>query len=158
MSTCATAPAASQWANQALPDGPARRTSATTAASMTVAGSPLLRVRYRQVGHFGHTAGRSVQRSATDFCDDRPPALSNDGHRGATPASSRRRLRTWPKLRLGSNLCISAKTSPRASLVGSHQPLPSWLTMRISPLPRRYLRLRFVLSLRSSRHGGGVRS
>jgi predicted phage terminase large subunit-like protein len=32
-----------------------------------------------------------------------------------------------------------------ASLVGSHQPRPAWLTMRISPLPRRYLRLNFVL-------------
>src|ERR1700722_19412720 len=39
-----------------------------------------------------------------------------------------------------------------------HQPLPPWLTIRISPLPRRYFRLSFVLSFRSSFHGGSVRS
>ena len=50
------------------------------------------------------------------------------------------------------------KTSPLASLVGSHQPRPAWLTMRISPLPRRYFRLSFVLSFRSSFQHGGVRS
>ena len=50
------------------------------------------------------------------------------------------------------------KTSPVASLVGSHQPRPAWLTMRISPLPRRYFRLSFVLSFRSSFQHGGVRS
>ena len=64
--------------------------------------------------------------------------------------ASRRRLRTWPKLRRGSSLCTSPKTSPLASLVGSHHPRPAWLTIRISPLPRRYFRLSFVLSFRSS--------
>src|SRR4029077_2679298 len=58
----------------------------------------------------------------------------------------------------GSSLWTRPNTSPLASLVGSHQPLPPWLTIRISPLPRRYLRLSFVLSFRSSFHGGGVRS
>ena len=48
------------------------------------------------------------------------------------PANSRRRLRTWPKLRPGSSHCTSPKTSPLASLVGSHHPRPVWLTIRIS--------------------------
>jgi hypothetical protein len=39
-----------------------------------------------------------------------------------------------------------------------HQPLPPWLTIRISPLLRRYLRLSFVLSFRSSFHASGLRS
>jgi hypothetical protein len=88
----------------------------------------------------------------------RPPALSTGGKRGDNPANSRRRLRTWPKLMPGSSFCTSPKTSPLASLVGSHHPRPAWLTIRISPLPRRYFRLSFVLSFRSSFQGGGVRS
>ena len=44
-STCATAPARSKWANQALPRGPSRRTrSATDAASMIVGDSLLYRL------------------------------------------------------------------------------------------------------------------
>jgi len=48
--------------------------------------------------------------------------------------------------------------SPLASLSGSHQPRPLWLTIRISPSPRRYFRLARELSARSSRHTGGSRS
>jgi len=103
--------------------------------------SQRFRTRYRQVGELGQTAFRSAQRSG--------------GKRGDNPANSRRRLRTWPKLRPGSSLCTSPKTSPLASLVGSHHPRPAWLTIRISPLPRRYFRLSLVLSFRSSFHGGG---
>ena len=44
--------------------------------------------------------------------------------------------------------------SPLAVLCGSHQPRPSWLTIRTSPSSRRYLRARRVLSLRSRRHDG----
>src|SRR5271157_3634256 len=126
---------------------------------MIAEGSQRFRERYRQVGELGQTAFRSAQRSATVLSGlFRPPALSTGGKRGDNPANSRRRLRTWPKVRPGSSLCTSPKTSPLASLVGSHHPRPAWLTIRISPLPRRYFRLSFVLSLRSSFHGGGVRS
>ena len=77
------------------------------------------------------------------------------GKPGDNPANARRRFRTCPKLSPGSSLCTRRKTSPLASLVGSHQPRPAWLMMRISPLPRRYFRLSFVLSFRSSfQHGG----
>src|SRR5580693_5886247 len=48
------------------------------------------------------------------------------------------------------------KWSPLSSLVGSHQPRPAWQTIRISPSPRRYFRLSFVLSFRSSFQNGGV--
>src|SRR5271168_3939146 len=100
-----------------------------------------------------------AQRSATGLSGMfRAPALSTSGKRGDIPANSRRRLRTWPKLMPGSSLCTSPKTSPLASLVGSHHPRPAWLTIRISPLPRRYFRLSLVLSFRSSFHGGGFRS
>src|SRR5271156_5363281 len=122
-------------------------------------GSHLFRTRYRQVGELGQTAFRSAQRSATGLSGlFRAPALSTGGRRGDNPANSRKRLRTGPKLRPGSSLCTSPKTSPLASLVGSHHPRPAWLTIRISPLPRRYFKLSFVLSFRSSFHGGGVRS
>ena len=122
-------------------------------------GSHLFRTRYRQVGECGQTAFRSAERSATGLSGlFRPPALSTGGKRGDNPANSRRRLRTWPKLRPGSSHCTSPKTSPLASLVGSHHPRPVWLTIRISPLPRRYFRLSFVFSFRSSFHVGGVRS
>src|SRR5208283_1264064 len=144
---------------QALPPGPSRRTPAAEAASMIAEGSHRFRSRYRQVGELGHTAFRSAQRSATSLSGSLPPpALSTGGKLGGRPANSRRRLRTWPKVRPGSSLCTSPKTSPLASLVGSHHPRPAWLTIRISPLPRRYFRLSLVLSLRSSFHGGGVRS
>src|SRR5208283_303206 len=126
---------------------------------MIAEGSQRFLERYRKVGELGQTAFRSAQRSATclaGLCW--PPALSTDGKRGDNPANWRRRLRTWPKLKPGSSLCTSPKTSPLASLVGSHQPRPPWLTIRISPLPRRNFRLSFVLSFRSSFHGGGVRS
>jgi len=76
------------------------------------------------------------------------------GKAGASPMNSRKTLRTWPKLRLGSKCWTRSKTSPLASLCGSHQPRPSWLRMRISPLPRRYLRQCLVLSLRSIVQGG----
>src|SRR5271166_475377 len=126
---------------------------------MIAEGSQRLRARYRQVGVLGHKAFRSAQRSATGLSGSlRPPTLSTGGKLGDNPANSRRRLRTWPKLRPGSSLCTSPKTSPLASLVGSHHPRPAWLTIRISPLPRRYFRLSLVLSFRSSFHGGGVRS
>src|SRR5271166_2211747 len=126
---------------------------------MIAEGSQRLRARYRQVGVLGHKAFRSAQRSATGLSGSlRPPTLSTGGKRGGRPANSRRRLRTWPKVRPGSSLCTSPKTSPLASLVGSHHPRPAWLTIRISPLPRRYFRLSFVLSFRSSFQGGGVRS
>src|SRR5271166_3803282 len=126
---------------------------------MITEGSQRFRARYRQVGELGHTAFRSAQRSATGLSGSlRPPTLSTGGKLGGRPANSRRRLRTWPKVRPGSSLCTSPKTSPLASLVGSHHPRPAWLTIRISPLPRRYFRLSLVLSFRSSFHGGGVRS
>src|ERR1700677_4089295 len=130
---------------------------AAEAAPMIAEGSQRFRARYRQVGELGQTAFRSAQRSATGLCGlFRSPAPSTGGKRGDNPANSRRRLRTWPKLRPGSSLCASPKTSPLASLVGSHQPRPAWLTMRISPLPRRYFRLSLVLSFRSSFQHGGV--
>src|SRR5271166_5559571 len=126
---------------------------------MITEGSQRFRARYRQVGELGQTAFRSAQRSATGLSGSlRPPALSVGGKLGDRPANSRRRLRTWPKLMPGSSLCTSPKTSPFASLVGSHHPRPAWLTIRISPLPRRYFRLSFVLSFPSSFQGGGVRS
>src|SRR5271157_6004783 len=126
---------------------------------MIAEGSQRFRTRYRQVGESGQIAFRSAQRSATGLSGIFwAPALSTGGKRGDNPANLRRRLRTWPKLMPGSSLCTSPKTSPLASLVGSHHPRPAWLTIRISPLPRRYFRLSFVLSFRSSFHGSGVRS
>src|SRR5271166_2050324 len=126
---------------------------------MIAEGSQRFRARYRQAGELGHTAFRSAQRSAMGLSGRfRPPALSTGGKLGGRPANSRRRLRTWPKLKVGSSLWTSPKTSPLASLVGSHHPRPAWLTIRISPLPRRYFRLSLVLSFRSNLHGGGVRS
>ena len=57
----------------------------------------------RQAGEFGRTALRSAQRSAAGlFGSVRRPALSAAGKLGDSPANSRRRLRTWPKLRPGS--------------------------------------------------------
>lgn len=50
------------------------------------------------------------------------------------------------------------KTSPLAELCGSHQPCPSWLTIRISPARRRYFRARRVLSRRSDRLAAGQRT
>src|SRR6202453_2677620 len=132
---------------------------AAEAAPMIAEGSQRFRARYRQVGELGQTAFRSAQRSATGLCGlFRSPAPSTGGKPGDNPANSGRRLRTWPKLRPGSSLCTSPKTSPLASLVGSHHPRPEWLTIRTSPLPRRYFRLSFVLSFRSSFQGGGERS
>src|SRR5271166_2354884 len=126
---------------------------------MIAEGSQRFRTRYRQVGESGQIAFRSAQRSATGLSGIFwAPALSTGGKRGDNPANLRRRLRTWPKLRPGSSLCTSPKTSPLASLVGSHHPRPAWLTIKISPLPRRYFRLSFVLSFQSSFQGGGVRS
>ena len=122
-------------------------------------GSHLFRTRYRQVGECGQTAFRSAQRSATGLSGlFRPPALSTGGKRGDNPANSRRRLRTWPKLRPGSSHCTSPKTSPLASLVGSHHPRPVWLTIRISPLPRRYFRLksRVLLPIQFPRRRGSL--
>src|SRR6516164_6851874 len=126
---------------------------------MIADGRKRFRARYRQVGEPGQTAFRSAQRSATGLSEAlRRPALSAIGKLGDNPANSRRRLRTRPKLTPGSSLWTRPNTSPFASLVGSHQPLPPWLTIRISPFPRRYFRLSLVLSFRSSVHGGGVRS
>src|SRR5208283_3636562 len=124
---------------------------------MIAEGSQRSRARYRQVGELGQTAFRAAQRSATVLSGlFRPPALSTGGKRGDNPANSRRRLRTWPKVRPGSSLCTNPNTSPLASLVGSHHPRPAWLTIRISPLPRRYFRLSLVLTFRSIFHVGGV--
>ena len=74
------------------------------------------------------------------------------------PAKPRSTRNAPAKVRLGSRCWTRVKTSPLASLRGSHQPWPSWLTIRISAWPRRYLRLRRVLCARSSRHDGGSRS
>src|SRR5208337_1037789 len=86
------------------------------------------------------------------------PRLSRAGSDGAksgrTPAKGRSIFRTSPKLRHGSRCWTSRKTSPLASLFGSHHPAPPCVTMTISPAPRRYLRQRLELSLRSSSQGG----
>ena len=77
---------------------------------------------------------------------------------GVMPAKPRSTRHAPAKVRLGSRCWTRVKTSPLASLRGSHQPRPPWLTITISPGPRRYLRLRRVLSARSSRQTGGSRS
>ena len=118
---------------------------------MIIVGRNRFRARYRQVGEPGQTGFRSAQRMGTGRSASlRRPALSAIGKAGDSPANWRKRLRTWPKLIPGSSRWTSPKTSPLASLMGSHQPRPPWLTIRISPSPRRYFRLSLVLSFRSS--------
>jgi hypothetical protein len=80
------------------------------------------------------------------------------GNVGAIPTKPRSMSRASPNLSPGSRCWTRVKMSPLRSLSGSHQPRPSWLTIRISASPRRYFRLWRVLCARSSRHGGGSRS
>ena len=131
--------------------GPFPQIPAADAAAMIVEGSPRLSREItpgRRIGPYWFSLGPAFGDGSVRIL--RRPALSADGKLGDSPANSRRRLRTCPKLRPGSSFCTRQKTSPLASLVGSHQPRPAWLTIRISPLSRRYFRLSFVLSFRSS--------
>jgi len=144
-------PAPSRCANQALAYGPSRRVSVRDAARTTSGVKPRSPVRYVQVGEPRTTGLRAVQRSSAG----RSAALSFGarsaaGKDGASPDSSRNCRRTWPKLRLGSRCWASLNTSPLAVLPVSHQPRPSWLTMTVSPAPRRYFRFARLLSLSSS--------
>jgi hypothetical protein len=58
---------------------------------------------------------------------------------------------------VGGSAYVDCVTAP-ASLQSAYPALPGRVTIRIPPSPRRYLRLSFALSFRSSFHVGGVRS
>lgn len=70
------------------------------------------------------------------------------------PTKARSTSQAPPKPRPGSRWRMRSNTSPLAGDSGSHQPRPSWLTIRIRPGPARYLRQRRVLSRLSSAHPG----
>lgn len=116
------------------------------------------RVRYFQAPEPRRGRGRCSHFSAGVWGDLVVVLRGDGGKEGLSPANSRSSLRAWPKLRPGSRYWTRWKQSPFAPLCGSHHPRPSWLTMRISPGPRRYLRAPRELSLASSRQGGGSRS
>ena len=103
-----------------------------------------------------------VHRWGTGTCGARARrTLRASGNVGAIPPTKPRSIwRASAKFRPGSRCWTKLKMSPLASLNGSPQPRPSWLTITItiSPTPRRYFRQRRVLSARSSRRTGGRRS
>jgi hypothetical protein len=81
---------------------------------MIAEGRQHFRKSYRQAGELGHTAFRSVHRSATGLSELFRPQSSGE-KRGDNPANSRRRLRTWPKLTRKGNQSASVSIEEQGS-------------------------------------------